>query len=110
MHTINIQSKRSTSGSNLFISIITFRVIIDDQEFQVKIHKLRLKLHIKHTKKKQTNTSHEIKVTSCPFTTTELKHFSRRISLEEMMDKVRFVLKSDQFDARCKDIEFDEDR
>ena len=65
---------------------------------------------MKRTTKKQTNPSHEIKETSCPFATIELEDLSRMISFEELMDKVRSAAKSDQFDARHEGIEFDEDR
>ena len=60
--------------------------------------------------KKYANPSHEIKVTSCAFTTTELEHLSRRISFEDLMDDIRSAVKSDQFDARHKDIVFDDYR
>ena len=60
--------------------------------------------------KNQTISSHEIKVNSCPLTTSELEDLSRRASFEELVGKVRRTAKSDQFDARHKDIEFDDDR
>ena len=58
-------------------------------------HKLRLKLHIKHTTKKQTNTSHQINVTNCPCSTSEFEDLSRRVSFEELMDEVRSAVKLD---------------
>ena len=49
-------------------------------------------------------------MTSCPFIATELHDLSRRTLLECLMGKVRTVVKLDDFIAKHKDIEFDDDR
>ena len=41
---------------------------------------------------------------SCPFATIELEDLSRRIWFEELIVKFTSAVKSDQFDARHKDI------
>jgi len=102
--------KRTTRGSNRHQHVSSVTDVIAQQNFHQSHFKLRFKLHVKCTTKKQTNPSHDIKVSSCPFSAPELEDLPRKISAESLKEKVRSVVTSDLFTIKYNDVEFDEVR
>ena len=98
--------ERTARGLNCPRHISSVTDVIVQKHFHQSHFKLRFKMHVKHTTKKQVSPSHDVKVSNCQFSTPELEDLPRKTSVERLNDKVRSVVTLDLFSAKNKDIKF----